>query len=339
MYPVKQSTALDFIFFAFDANGDGVTGKVDGNWTKRISKYGAAFAAMTVTVTERENGFYHAQLSTSHTDTLGVLTISFSASGVKQVNLQFRVSTRIPDDHAFPNVSGRGMDVDASGGVEVGSFQTGAIGASAFSAGAIDAAAIADNAIDTATFAPGTAVPSNVTQISGDATAADNLESACDGTGFNVGAGQIVSASVTGAVGSVTAMVSANITQISSDATAADNLEAAFDGTGFNVGAGQIVAASVTGAVGSVTGSVGSVTGSVGSLASVANVFTTQMTEAYRATGVAGSLAQMIFEIHANITDFVIAGTTKTVRKLDGTTAKTYTLDSSTAPTSITEAS
>jgi hypothetical protein len=48
-----------------------------------------------------------------------------------------------------------------------------------------------------------TPIPANVTQISGDATAADNAEAAFDGAGYNVGAGQIVAASVTGAVGSV----------------------------------------------------------------------------------------------------------------------------------------
>lgn len=47
----------------------------------------------------------------------------------------------------------------------------------------------------------------NVRMISGDATAADNLEAAADGTGFNLGGGSVVAASVTGAVGSVTAGV------------------------------------------------------------------------------------------------------------------------------------
>jgi hypothetical protein len=69
----------------------------------------------------------------------------------------------------------------------------------------------------------------DVVQISGDTTAADNLELAADGTGYNLGGGSIVAASVTGAVASVTGAV-----------------------------------ASVTGAVGSVTGAVGSVTGNVG---------------------------------------------------------------------------
>jgi hypothetical protein len=97
MFPVKQSTALDVLFFAHDANGDAVTGKVTGDWTKRISKNAAAFAAMTVTITERENGWYHLTLDTGHTDTLGVLTLTFTATGVKQVNLQYRVSLTGPD--------------------------------------------------------------------------------------------------------------------------------------------------------------------------------------------------------------------------------------------------
>jgi len=84
----------------------------------------------------------------------------------------------------------------------------------------------------------------NVVQISGDSTAADNLEAACDGTGFNIGGGSVVAASVTGAVGSVTGNVGGNVT-------------------------GSV--ASVAGAVGSVTGSVGgNVTGTVGSLATQA---------------------------------------------------------------------
>lgn len=54
-----------------------------------------------------------------------------------------------------------------------------------------------------------TPIPVNVTQISGDSTAADNLESYCDGT----------------------TPQPVNVTQISGDATAADNLESYTDGT------------------------------------------------------------------------------------------------------------
>jgi len=65
---------------------------------------------------------------------------------------------------------------------------------------------------------------------------------------------------------------------------------------------------------------------------------TTAMTESYRAAGVAPTLAQAAFEMLAHMGDSAISGTTKTLKKIDGTTAKTFTLNSSTAPTSITEA-
>ena len=71
----------------------------------------------------------------------------------------------------------------------------------------------------------------------------------------------------------------------------------------------------------------------------VSGVLTTQMTESYRATNAAPTLAQAAFELIAHMGEAGISGTTKTLKKLDGsTTAKTYTLDSSTTPTSITEA-
>jgi hypothetical protein len=66
-------------------------------------------------------------------------------------------------------------------------------------------------------------------------------------------------------------------------------------------------------------------------------VYTGQMTEAYRAAGVAPTLAQAMFELVAHMGDSSISGTTKTLKKIDGTTAKTFTLDSATTPTSITE--
>jgi len=44
-------------------------------------------------------------------------------------------------------------------------------------------------------------LPADVVAISGDSVAADNLEAASDGTGYNLGGGQVVAASVTGDVG------------------------------------------------------------------------------------------------------------------------------------------
>lgn len=67
---------------------------------------------------------------------------------------------------------------------------------------------------------------------------------------------------------------------------------------------------------------------------------TTAVTEAYRANGAAPTEAQFMCEVLAHLGEASIAGTTKTVKKLDhATTAETFTLDSATVPTSITRAS
>jgi len=123
---------------------------------------------------------------------------------------------------------------------------------------------------------------------------------------------------------------------------------------------------SVTGAVGSVTGNVGgNVTGSVGSVATggitaasiatgafdadalatdavteiVTGVLTSAMTEAYPTDGSTMTVAQALYLIAQSIGEFSVSGTTVTVKRVDGTTtAATYTLDSSTAPTSRTRA-
>ena len=74
---------------------------------------------------------------------------------------------------------------DAIGASEIAN---GAIDAATFAAGAIDATAIAANAITNAKIAASAITPAeasvNISQISGDATAADNLELAYDGTGY-----------------------------------------------------------------------------------------------------------------------------------------------------------
>ena len=137
-------------------------------------------------------------------------------------------------------------------------------------------------------------------------------------------AADVTIASVTGAVGSVTGNVGGNVV-------------------------GSV--ASVTGAVGSVTGAVGSVTGAVGSVAAdvtlaaseenaIADaVRSRQLTEGYAADGVAPTLQQALFLIQQMLTEMSIAGTTMTVKKIDGTTtAATFTLDDATTPTSITRA-
>jgi hypothetical protein len=64
---------------------------------------------------------------------------------------------------------------------------------------------------------------------------------------------------------------------------------------------------------------------------------TTAQVESYRADGATGSIAQLLYEATAHLGESSIAGTTKTINKIDGTTpAATFTLDDATNPTSIT---
>jgi hypothetical protein len=73
---------------------------------------------------------------------------------------------------------------------------------------------------------------------------------------------------------------------------------------------------------------------------SVTDILTTQMTESYAGDGTAPTLAQSLFLTMQNLQDFSYAGTTQTVKRLDGsTTAATYTLNDAVTPTSKTRAS
>jgi hypothetical protein len=70
----------------------------------------------------------------------------------------------------------------------------------------------------------------------------------------------------------------------------------------------------------------------------VTSALTAALTEGYRGTGATGSVRDLLYEIVAHLGESSISSTTKTLKKIDGsTTAKTYTLDSATTPTAITE--
>ncbi len=69
---------------------------------------------------------------------------------------------------------------------------------------------------------------------------------------------------------------------------------------------------------------------------SAADILTTALSESYAADGSAPTLSQAIFAIQQFLQERSVNGATVTVRRLDGTnTAMTFTMDSDTAPTSI----
>lgn len=148
-------------------------------------------------------------------------------------------------------------------------------------------------------------------------------------------------------------------TALSSVSLAATGLAAV---TSWTIAITGNITGNLSGSVGSVTGAVGSVTGDIGgnvlgtvatvnafaansitaaamAADAVAEIWTTALTESYAADGATFTPAQALFEICQAMTEFVIVGTTITVKKRDGsTTALTYTLDSATSPTSRTRA-
>lgn len=71
----------------------------------------------------------------------------------------------------------------------------------------------------------------------------------------------------------------------------------------------------------------------------LSSLFTTALTESYRADGATGSVAQLLYEINQTIGEREFLNTVGTVKKIDGsTTAFTQTLDSASSPTLITRA-
>ena len=210
----------------------------------------------------------------------------------------------------------------------------------------------------------------DVAKISGDATAANNLELMYDGTGYAGG----------------TAKLGVDVVKVSGDSTAADNMELMFDGTGYAGGTAKLgvnvltvegvdatdaiqtsasasliaynldhlmktavadnadMTAEITN--GSVLSNIMTKTGDTSdyayatdSLEGLAGVWTTALTESYASDGAAATPAQLLYMIYCAVGEFSISSTTITRKKLDGsTTAMTWTIDSASEPTSRTRA-
>ena len=136
----------------------------------KVSKDGGALSNLATlpAVTPASSKMVKISLSTSEMNgdniTL-VLSDQTSPPEWADVIINIQTSARQVDDLAFPNTSGRGMDVDASGGVEVGSFQANAITAAAINADAFTAAKFAADV--TTEFQSGLATAANLATVAG----------------------------------------------------------------------------------------------------------------------------------------------------------------------------
>lgn len=144
-FPIKKAAAYTYDFPVRDADGKHVTG---ASITSTISKDGAAFGATTNAAAEiGTTGVYSIALTGTEM-TCDRFAVKHVVTSQPDVNVFGETVTRQLIDLAFPTVSGRSIDVDASGGVEVGTVAAGAITAASHGAGAIDAAALATDAVN-----------------------------------------------------------------------------------------------------------------------------------------------------------------------------------------------
>ncbi len=204
-------------------------------------------------------------------------------------------------------------------------------------------------------------VSADIVSVSGDSTAADNLEKDYDGTGYaktnsTIGTtttntdmrgtdSAFLAASsptnfgdlaITASSGRVTVGTNSDKTGYSISGTL-QTLDALND---FDPAADTVANVTTTGTV--TTGvTVSTVSDGAIGAAAVADIWsTTALAESYASDGSTGTGSQLLYQIQQALTEFAISSTTVTVKKIDGsTTASTYTLDDATTPTSRTRAS
>lgn len=232
-------------------------------------------------------------------------------------------------------------NITAAAGCAVSSIGNNVITAASIAADAITDAKVASDV----TIASVTGAVGSVTGAVGSVTGAVGSVTGNVGGNVNGSVGSVVGAvgsvtgnvggnvsgsvgSVVGAVGSVTGLTAANLDVAVSTRLATAGYTAPLD------------AAGTRSAVGLASANLDTQLGDLPTAAeNAAAALTTAMTESYRADGATGTLAQLLYEINAHLGEAAIVGTTKTINKVDGTTAAaTFTLDSDTAPTSITRA-
>jgi hypothetical protein len=114
MRVLKQSAAANVMVFMTQA-ADHVTGLAGLTLTITASKDGGAFAGIAPTVTDRGSGWYNLALDAAMTDTLGDLALHITGGAADPSDLYARVVARPFDDLAFPTVSGRSLNVSATG--------------------------------------------------------------------------------------------------------------------------------------------------------------------------------------------------------------------------------
>lgn len=300
--------------------------------------------------------YYHRDTDTTATAiSLVTMTVgTFTSSGFKEID-----ATNMPGWYQFcppnaaiasgaktcafllkgaTNMAPLPIEVDLSAQVDVSSIN-----------------AVSTSSVTTINANVGTTQPTNFSGTGASAFVKSDMEQINTQTASAAGT-VTFPASTLASTTNITAGTITTTTNLTNAATAGDFTATMKTSIGTAVAASAV--ASVTGAVGSVTGSVGgNVTGSVGSISGItfpthfsalaitaggaaAVDGTSALTEAYSTQGSGFTLAQCLYDMHQFFYAHSTSSTTWTVKKRDNsTTAKTATLDSSTVPTQLIEAS
>jgi hypothetical protein len=313
MIPVRQSTAFETaIGPVLDADGVAVTGCVVGDF--KIKKTTGNFAALdgSATLTHVSAGTYDLVLTTSDVDTVGLNCVAIDDT----VNACQPLYLQVIEEAVY----------DALFAASANAF-TGAAGSSKVTGVVLTdtVTAYTGNTPQTGdAYARIGATGSGLTTLASQASV-DDLPTNAELATALAAADDAVLAAIAALNNLSAAQVNAEVDTALSDYDGPTNAELA---TALGTADDAILAAIA--ALNNLS--------SAQAQTAVTSALTAALTEGYRGTGATGSVRDLLYEIIAHLGESSISSTTKTINKLDGsTTAKTYTLDSSSAPTSITE--
>jgi hypothetical protein len=312
---LKQSTAVTVPVGPFVDSTDGVTAETALTISQadiRLSKNGAAYAQTNnaTGASHMENGWYGVPLDTTDTNTLGSLVVAVNESGACPAWRNFMVVPANVWDSMF------GADKLQ---VHADEITAGLITAAAIATDAIDADAIAANAVTE--IQSGLATASALATVDG---VVDGIKAVTD---LLPDAGALTSLATAAALATVDGIVDDILVDTGTTLPATLSTIAGYLDT-------EIAAIKAK------TDNLPSDPADQSAVeAAILAAWTTALTESYAADGVAPTPAQILFLISQHLSESSISGTTKTVKKLDGsTTAATFTLNDATAPTAITRA-
>ena len=341
-YPPKKGVAFTIYLPILDADGDLVASATA--LTSTLSGDGAAFAAGPTPADEGE-GFYSIAMTTAQMNFDNISgVLKTTTTGAKNTPFSIYTVTRQIDDLAFPTVSGRGIDVTATGEVGLDWANIGGATSAQTLSGTstkavepttagrtLDVSAAGEAGIDwaniggatSAAVLSGTTIGTLTTYTGNTVQTGDAFARLGAPAGASVSADIAIIEGQTDDIG----VAGAGLTAIPWNATWDAEVESEVDDA---LGAGTGTA---------LTAIPWNAAWDTEVQSEVTDALTAALTEGYATDGSTASVAQLLYMIWSALAEFAIASTTITAKKLDGTTtAMTFTLDDATNPTSRTRA-